>query len=105
MSPYRRSPTRRRQLTANGPSLKSRGNPPFGVDHVPGRFEPGWRDLLAHQPSWATGLQRDVAIFSCRDLLSEWGCELIRLNWQPTDIFDRWHGLAWFLEGKHVTAI
>jgi hypothetical protein len=42
---------------------------------------------------------------SLRDLFAERGSELLRLNWQSKDIFDRWHGLGWFLKGRHVTAI
>jgi hypothetical protein len=77
----------------------------FGADQVPSRYEPGWRALLAGCPSWAAPLQWEMAIFSLRDLFAEWGAELCRLNWRPEDIFDRWHGIAWFLRGQHVTAV
>jgi hypothetical protein len=87
------------------PEPKIIGSPPFGVDHVPSRYEAGWQNLLASCPSWAAPWQWDVAIFSCRDLFGEWGAELLRLDWKPEDLFDRWHGLAWFLRGQHVTAI
>jgi hypothetical protein len=77
----------------------------FGADQVPSRYEPGWRALLAGCPSWAAPLQWEMAIFSLRDLFAEWGAELCRLNWRPENIFDRWHGLTWFLRGQHVTAL
>jgi hypothetical protein len=56
--------------------------------------------LLAGCPSWATEWQWTEAIYSCRDLIGEWGAELLRLNWPAKDIFDRWQGLGWFLKGK-----
>jgi hypothetical protein len=74
----------------------------FGADQVPSRYEPGWRALLASRPRWATELQWETAIFSCRDLFAEWGAELLRLNWRPEDIFHQWHGLGWFLKGQKV---
>jgi hypothetical protein len=77
----------------------------FGVDEVPNRYKAGWQDLLAANPSWASPWQWETAIFSCRDLFGEWGAELLRLNWQPKDIFGQWTGLTWFLKGRHVTAI
>jgi hypothetical protein len=80
-------------------------NPHFGTDRVPARYEAGWQTLLAGCPPWATEWQWAEAISSCRDLFGEWGAELLRLNWPAKDIFDRWHGLAWFLRGQHVTAI
>jgi hypothetical protein len=92
-------------IGAPWPEPKITGNPPFGLDHVPARYEAGWQALLAGCPPWATGWQRDEAIFSLRDLFAEWGAELLRLNWQSKDIFDRWHGLGWFLKGKAVTAL
>jgi hypothetical protein len=87
------------------PEPKITGNPPLGADHVPSRYEAGWQALLSGCPSWSTEVQWAEAIFSCRDLFGEWGAELLRLNWQSKDIFDRWHGLGWFLKGQHVTAI
>jgi hypothetical protein len=77
----------------------------FGAENVPSRYEAGWRALLASCPPWATEYQWAETIFSCRDLIGEWGAELLRLDWQPKNIFDRWHGLGWFLKGQHVTAI
>jgi hypothetical protein len=74
----------------------------FGADEVPSRYEPGWQALLASRPRWATELQWETAIFSCRDLFAEWGAELLRLNWRPEDIFHQWHGLGWFLKGQKV---
>jgi hypothetical protein len=75
----------------------------------PRRYEAEWQKLLAKCPSWATEQQWAAAIFGCRfgcrDLFGEWGAELLRLNWQPENIFDRWHGLAWFLNGGGVAAI
>jgi hypothetical protein len=91
--------------TAPWPEPKITGNPPFGTDHVPSRYEAEWKALLAGCPPWATDAQWAETIFSCRDLFGEWGAELLRLNWPAKDIFDRWHGLAWFLRGQHVTAI
>jgi hypothetical protein len=85
------------------PGLKK--EPPFGADKVPSRYEAGWRQLLATCPSWATEYQWAAAIFGCRDLFGEWGAELVRLNWQPDDIFGRWQGIAWYLKGSAVTAI
>lgn len=92
---------------ANGawPEPKIAGNPPFGADHVPNRYQAGWQALLAGCPPWAAPGQWEMAIFSTRDLFAEWGAELLRLNWQPNDIFDRWQGVAWYLQGKHVTAL
>jgi hypothetical protein len=92
---------------ANGPwtEPKITGTPPFGVDHVPSRYEAGWQALLAGCPPWAGEWHWAAAIFDCRNLFGEWGAELLRLNWQPKDIFDRWHGLGWFLKGKAVLAI
>jgi hypothetical protein len=87
------------------PEPKITGNPPLGADHVPSRYEAGWTALLASCPPWATEWQWTTAIFSCRDLFAEWGAELLRLSWQSKDIFDRWHGLGWFLKGKAVTAL
>jgi hypothetical protein len=78
--------------------------PPFGSDKVPSRYEAGWQQLLATCPSWATEQQWTAAIFGCRDLFGEWGAELLRLDWQPENIFDRWHGLAWYLQGGSVMA-
>jgi hypothetical protein len=72
---------------------------------VPSRYEAGWKTLLAACPPWATEWQWAEAIFSCRDLFGEWGAELLRLNWQSKDIFDRWQGICWFLKGEQVTAI
>jgi hypothetical protein len=92
-------------IGASWPEPKITGKPPFGTDHVPSRYEAGWQALLASCPSWAAGWQRDEAIFSCRALFEGWGAELLRLNWQSKDIFDRWHGLGWFLKGKKVTAL
>jgi hypothetical protein len=80
-------------------------DPHFGVDKVPSRYEPSWRQLLATCPSWATEQQCTAAIFGCRDLFGEWGAELLRLDWRAEDIFDRWRGLAWFLKGTSVMAI
>jgi hypothetical protein len=93
------------QETCPWPEPKITGTPPFGADHLPSRYEAGWKDLLASCPSWATEYQWAETIFSCRDLFAEWGAELLRLGWQQSDIFDRWHGLAWFLKGKAVTAL
>jgi hypothetical protein len=87
------------------PEPKIRTDPPFGSDKVPSRYEAGWKALLAEQPSWCTEAQWLEAICGCRDLFGEWGAELLHLNWQPENIFDRWHGLAWFLKGGAVTAI
>jgi hypothetical protein len=77
----------------------------FGADQVPSRYEPGWRALLAGCPPWAAPRQWETAIFDCRNLFGEWGSELIRLGWQPEDIFGQWTGVGWFIRGSAVTAI
>jgi hypothetical protein len=87
------------------PEPKITGNPPFGCDRVPIRYGAEWKALLAGCPSWAGEWHWAAAIFDCRNLFGDWGAELLRLNWQSKDIFDRWHGLGWFLKGRHVTAI
>jgi hypothetical protein len=87
------------------PEPKITGNPPFGIDHVPNRYELEWKALLAGCPPWAAEWQWAETIFSCRDLFGEWGSELLRLDWRPDDVFDRWHGLGWFLKGKKVMAL
>jgi hypothetical protein len=87
------------------PEPKITGNPPFGVDRAPSRFRAGWQVLLAGCPAWAGEWQWTTAIFDCRNLLGEWGADLLRLNWRPEDIFEPPYGLGWFLKGKHVTAI
>ena len=79
--------------------------PPFGSDSVPSRYAEGWGALLAGCPSWAPEWQWAAAICDCRTLFGEWGAELLRLNWQSKDIFDRWQGLAWYLKGGAVTAL
>jgi hypothetical protein len=81
------------------------GTPPFGSDEVPDRYEAEWKALLARCPPWATEWQWTAAIFDSRNLFGEWGAELLRLDWQPSAIFDRWQGLAWFLKGSPVTAL
>jgi hypothetical protein len=98
-------PTKLLPVTGSWPEPKIVKDSYFGADQVPSRYEPGWRALLAGCPSWAAPWQWETAIFDCRDLFGEWGAELLRLNWQSKDIFDRWHGLGWFLKGQHVTAI
>jgi hypothetical protein len=35
----------------------------------------------------------------------EWGAELLRLGWQPEDIFGQWTGVGWFIRGSAVMAI
>jgi hypothetical protein len=77
----------------------------FGADKVPSRYEAEWRKLLAKRPDWAVGWAWEAAICDCRVFFGEWGEELRRLDWRPEDIFDRWHGLSWFLKGKAVTAL
>jgi hypothetical protein len=90
---------------ASWPAPKIAKTSPFGANEVPSRYRDGWQALLAGCPPWAAPWQWETAIFDIRNLFGEWGAELLRLSWQPNDIFDRWHGLAWFLRGQHVTAI
>jgi hypothetical protein len=87
------------------PEPKITGNPPFGCDRVPIRYGAEWKALLAGCPSWAGEWHWAAAIFDCRNLFGEWGAELLRLNWQSKDIFDRWHGLGWFLRSKKVMTL
>jgi hypothetical protein len=45
------------------PEPKNTGDPPFGADHVPSRYEAEWRDLLAGCPSGAAEWQWAEAIY------------------------------------------
>jgi hypothetical protein len=86
-------PTKPPPVSASWPEPKITGKPPFGVDHVPNRYQTEWKALLAGCPPWAAEWQWTTAIFDCKNLFGEWGGELLRLSWQPNDIFGRWHGL------------
>jgi hypothetical protein len=75
----------------------------FGADQVPSRYKAGWQALLASCPPWAAPWQWETAIFDCCNLFGEWSSELIRLGWQPEDIFGQWTGVGWFIRRRRTS--
>jgi hypothetical protein len=87
-----------------------RREPPFGLDHVPPRYEPAWRDLLAQCPAGVTPYVWQAAIFNTAGLFGHWGELLDPFGFMPGNLFDvpcddKPGGLVWFIKGSPIVNI
>jgi hypothetical protein len=87
-----------------------RREPPFGLDHVPSRFQAAWEALLAQCPPSVAPFVWEAAIYDAALLFGDFGQLLDEYRWRPGDIFDvpqdgKQGGLVWFIKGSPVLAL
>ncbi len=82
-----------------------RCEPPFGLDHVPPRFQAAWEALLAQCPPAVPSIIWEAAIYDAPTLFGDFGKLIDEYRWTPGALFDVPGGLIWFIHGSPVVAI
>jgi hypothetical protein len=92
------------------PAPRIKREEPFGLDHVPERYQTACRSLLSQCPASVGPFVWEAAKHDAAILFGDFGRLLGEYQWPPGDLFDVPHngksgGLVWFIKGSPVTAV